>query len=278
MSYKTLFSAVTNASVAAPALDYAATMSAAWDAHLDVMCLGVDRSQTSYYEVGANAAILQAAVEQAQEKAADLQTAVDEKLRKTDARWNSYLAVAAVPDAGRPVSRRARFADLAVMPLPYGDKRGTEDPIMLEAALFNAGCPVVCIPEGAKAEMPKHVVVGWNESAEALRAIRASLPYLQAADVVHVAVIDPPSHGPDRSDPGGPLAGMLSRHGVHCDISVMARSGGRIGDVLSQHVADKDAGLLVMGGYGHSRFREAVMGGATRYMLEHAKVPVFMAH
>jgi nucleotide-binding universal stress UspA family protein len=91
-------------------------------------------------------------------------------------------------------------------------------------------------------------------------------------------VIDPPTHGQDRSDPGGPLSQMLSRHGVHCEIDVLSKTMPRVSDILNRHVTDVDADMVVMGAYGHSRLREAILGGATRYMLEQAKVPVFMAH
>jgi nucleotide-binding universal stress UspA family protein len=71
---------------------------------------------------------------------------------------------------------------------------------------------------------------------------------------------------------------MLSRHGVSCEIDVLSKSLNRVSDVLNRHITDTGADLLVMGAYGHSRFREAILGGATRNMLEHATVPVFMAH
>ena len=74
------------------------------------------------------------------------------------------------------------------------------------------------------------------------------------------------------------LCQMLVRHGVKAEVSVLARSLPRVSDVLARHVTDVDAGLMVMGAYGHSRFREAILGGATRNMLEKATVPVLMAH
>ncbi len=120
--------------------------------------------------------------------------------------------------------------------------------------------------------------MAWNESVEALAAIRAAMPLLEAAELVNIAIIDPPSHAPDRSDPGGALAEMLARHGITADVSVIARTMPRISDVLARHAADQEADMLVMGAYGHSRLREAILGGATRNMLEQADRPVLMAH
>ena len=122
------------------------------------------------------------------------------------------------------------------------------------------------------------VIVAWNGSSEALSAVRAALPALIAAESVNIVVIDPPQHGPDRSDPGGALAQMLVRHGVNTEISILAKTMPRVSDLLLRHARDMDADMLVMGAYGHSRFREAILGGATRNMLENAKIPVLMAH
>ena len=111
-----------------------------------------------------------------------------------------------------------------------------------------------------------------------MTAVRRALPFLKAAEMVDITVVDPPSHGPERSDPGGLLCQMLVRHGVRAEVSVLAKTLPRVSDVLARHVRDRDADLLVMGAYGHSRFREAILGGATRNMLEQAEVPVLMAH
>ena len=104
------------------------------------------------------------------------------------------------------------------------------------------------------------------------------MPLIQAAKTVNIVVIDPPSHGAERSDPGGALAEALSRKGIRCDISVLARTMPKVSDVLQRHISDVGGELLVMGAYGHSRFREAIFGGATRNMLESAEIPVLMAH
>lgn len=278
MSFKTIFTAMTSFDANKAALAQAAAIAEAHDAHLDVMCLGVDRSRSNYYEVGANAFIVQKALEQAHEKAEEIRVQANGWLEKSKLRWNTLNAVASLADAGRPLSQAARFSDLCVAPLPYRSTSSNEDSLLLEAMLFDAASPTLVMPDTDPVPVPSRIVIAWNESAEALRAIRAAMPLLIAAKDVHIAIIDPPDHAPDRSDPGGALAVMLARHGVSCDIQVMSRSGAKVSQRLQRHVTERDAQMLVMGGYGHSRFREAVLGGATREMLETAKVPVFMAH
>ena len=93
-----------------------------------------------------------------------------------------------------------------------------------------------------------------------------------------VTVVDPPGHGPERSDPGGMLCQFLTRHGVKAAVTVLARSEAPVAQVLARHALDLGADLMVMGAYGHSRLREAVLGGATRTVLENTHIPVLMAH
>ena len=279
MAYKTLLSVVTDPVIAEETLAQAAALAQAHDAHLDVLCLGVDRTQTGYYYAGANAMVLQETLSRATAEAEKLAAQARAALARTDARFGVDHGVAQLADIGRHVAQRARFSDMAVLPRPYGDNRGVELEPVVEGALFEGHCPVMVLPSAvAPPSSPRRVVVGWNESAEALSAIRAALPLLIAADVVHVVVIDPPRHGPDRSDPGGQLSQYLARHGVRPEVDVLSKTLPRVSDVLLRHVADVDADMVVMGAYGHSRFREAILGGATRNMLEQAQVPVFMAH
>ena len=168
---------------------------------------------------------------------------------------------------------------MVVLPAPYGAGRTAEDVAVVEAALFSTRTPVMILPDGATPPVrPERVLLAWNQSAEALAAIRGSLPLLKTAKTVEITVIDPPEHDPDRSDPGGHLAEVLSRHGIHVEITVLSRTMPRISDVISRHVGETGADMVVMGAYGHSRFREAILGGATRNMLEGATIPVLMAH
>ncbi|QJF52699.1 universal stress protein [Roseobacter ponti] len=279
MSYKTILTVLTSADTKASALSEAAALATAQDGHLEVLCLGLDQSHGSYYELGTNPAVMQAAIEHAQNRAQEVRDAAVPELKKTDARWDAHTAVAAGNDAGHAVVARGRFADIAVLPLPYRDGAGPEESAVLEGLLIQAGCPVLVVPPGASADMaPERVVIGWNESPEALRAVRAAMPVLKQAKEVHIAIIDPPGHAPDRSDPGGSLAVWLSRHGVNCDIQVMSASGERVSAKMARHVTETGSELLVMGGYGHSRFREALLGGATRDTLADSRVPVLMMH
>lgn len=279
MAYKSILTIVTDPAAQAVQIDAAVAMARREDAHLDVLCIGVDRTQTGYYYAGATAFIQQETFERAQAEAKASEAAVRAKLGAEDVRWSVESAVAQLGAMGGLVALRARFADLVVQLKPYGKTVGQETEAIVEAALFEGRAPVLIVPEaGLAADFGRRIVCGWNQGQEALTAIRAALPLLRAADLVDVAIIAPPAHGSERADPGAPLCQMLVRHGAKAEVTVLAKTLPRVSDVLMRHVADIDADMVVMGAYGHSRFREAILGGATRNMLEQAKVPVLMAH
>ncbi|MEX0318235.1 MAG: universal stress protein [Ruegeria sp.] len=279
MAYKSLLTVMTETKLAESALAQMVALAQAQDGHAEALCLGVDRSQTGYYYAGANALILQETLSRANAEAEEILGFAKDYLGKSGVRWSAENGVAQIADLGRHVAHRARFSDLVVLPRPYGEDRGAEAEPIVEAAMFDGHAPVLVVPDEAQAfSKPGTILIGWNEGVEAMRAIRRALPFLQAAETVRIVVIDPPQHGPDRSDPGGMLSQMLSRHGVRCEIDVLSKTMTRVSDILNRHAADTDADMIVMGAYGHSRFREAILGGATRNMLEQATVPVFMAH
>lgn len=278
MTYKTIFVPMTYFETRCAALDLATELTRAQDAHLEVMCLGVDQAQTAYFEMGSSAMVLQAAIEESHSRAEAVTSNVTQYLDRSGVRFEVSTKVGTLSGIGHVIAPHARFADLAVMTLPYREGARADDSLILEVLLFEADCPTIVVPETGQYKTPENVVIGWNESAEALNAVQAALPFLQTAKKVHIAIIDPPQQGPERSDPGGALAVYLARHGVTVDIQVLSRGGQKVSERLAQHVLETDGGMLVMGGYGHSRFREAILGGATRDMLEHSKVPVLMAH
>ncbi|MEO9780764.1 MAG: universal stress protein [Sedimentitalea sp.] len=279
MAFKSLLTVLTGLEDADPALRQIIALAGAQDAHAEALCLGVDCTQTGYYYAGANAMLLQETLTRANAEAAEILAHANAVLGKSGVMWSADDGVAQIADLGRHVAHRARFSDLVVLSRPYGKNRGAAAEPIVEAALFEGHAPVLVVPdEGEPLTTPKNILVAWNQSVEAMRAIRRALPFLRAADLVRIVVIDPPTHGPERSDPGGLLAQMLARHGVTCEIDVLSKSTNRVSDALNRHAVDTSADLMVMGAYGHSRFREAILGGATRNMLEQAKIPVFMAH
>lgn len=283
MQYKSILTIVLSAKDAEAQIRAAAQLAEAGDGHLDILALGVDHTQLGYAYIGAGALLIAESLDRAEEDARAAEAAARKAVGAfgPDLRWSIETVATQIGSLTDVVAGAARFADLVVLPQPYGEGRGLDSETVIEAAMFEGHAPVLVLPAGEVPKTlaaPRRVVLAWNQSNEALAATRAALPLLKAADLVNVTVIAPPAHGPERSDPGGMLAEFLVRHGAKAEVSVLVLNMPRVSDVLNRHAEDIGADMIVMGAYGHSRIREAVLGGATRAMLEKTAVPVLMAH
>ena len=148
-----------------------------------------------------------------------------------------------------------------------------------EVALL-AGRPILVIPyAGTFANIGRRVLVGWDASREATRAVNDAMPLLAGAASVTVISVDPKQRGDGHGDiPGADIALHLARHGVSAEIENAVSGGIGIGNALLSRASDLAADLLVMGAYGHSRVHELLLGGATRTVLASMTLPVLMAH
>lgn len=278
MAYKSILSVVTDNGSTLKHLDWAVEFARKNDAHLDVLCLGIDRTDVALYAVGASVAIAWQGIEDARKDAVDFSDAVKARLQAEDIRWSTEGVVTQIGLIGSTIGSRARFADLVILGRPEAGSSHDTSEAVLEGALFDGRAPVLLVPPTqAPSTFGSRIVLAWNQSEEAMAAARLALPFLKQAKAVDIAVVDPSSSSDERSDPGGALSQMLARHGVKTEVSVLARTQPKIADILQRHAVDYNADMIVMGGFGHSRFREAILGGATRHMLETAQVPVFMA-
>lgn len=184
-------------------------------------------------------------------------------------------------EAGRALLLQARFADLVVLgqdnvadPAQPGRTRGLPERVVLEGAR-----PVLVVPDAYRGEpLDGTVVVGWDGSVPAVRAIAGALPLLRRARAVRLVVVNP-QHQPelDGVDPGVDMATYLARHGVTVDV-VIERTADRAGEALLARADAESAGLIVAGAFGHARYREWVLGGVTRDLLARARIPVLFAH
>ena len=144
--------------------------------------------------------------------------------------------------------------------------------------MLEAGRPVLMIPyAGNFATIGKRILFGWNASREATRAVTDAMPFLQQAEVVQVIVINPEA-GKHGAIPGSDIALFLARHGVRVEVHQDNANESDVGDEMLSRATDFGADLIVMGGYGHTRFRELLMGGATRTLIDTMTVPVLLSH
>jgi nucleotide-binding universal stress UspA family protein len=178
------------------------------------------------------------------------------------------------------LARHARHTDLTVLGQPNLEAGGIDDIALVEAAFMDSGHPALVIPRIWSGTLPpRHALVAWDGSREAARAATDALPLLQTAELVQVLVVDAREVG-GRMDglPGEEQVAHLRRHAVRAEVELVASGGASVPEILLTRASDQAAGLLVMGGYGHSRLREMLVGGVTRHVLEHMTLPILFAH
>lgn len=149
-----------------------------------------------------------------------------------------------------------------------------------ERLALESGRPTIIVPHAGRFRTcGRRVLVAWNARREAVRAVFDALPMLELAEAVRILSVDPDQHGSATTGPSNTeIAVALARHGVKCETAQSVTAGIEVGDDLLNRAADFSADLIVMGCYGHTRFREFVFGGASRTILQHMTVPVLMSH
>lgn len=173
-----------------------------------------------------------------------------------------------------------RYSDLTVVTAATED--GLDAPVIdrfFSTLLLESGRPVLVVPPKLRApQSPRHVVVAWQPTREATRALHDAMPLLHAAESIDVLEVDPVGGEHGDGPTGSDIATHLARHGLKVRVVVHQRRSESVAVALSNHVEQAGAGLLVAGGYGHSRIREWVLGGVTRELLRSASVPVLFSH
>ncbi len=194
------------------------------------------------------------------------------------AEWRT--APSKTPQIGDKVLDHARCADLIIVSQgdPEGPDTGQAD--LPELLLMESGRPVLVIPTAGQFDsVGNYALVAWNASREAARAAFDATPILRKSKEVKILWVDPEkSSATDIEIAGSEIATSLSRKGIKVDAAHTMSGGVDIGNTLLSRVCDNGSDLLVMGGYGRSRLREYVFGGATHHVLQHMTVPVLMSH
>ncbi len=220
---------------------------------------------------------------EAQEKAAN------EGAEKAEALFNEAVNHEGVVGewrciTGDPVEQLAmhgRYVDTVIIGQNNPDADvdpGTYD--LPDRLILSIGRPVITIPYvGDYPVMGKRVLVSWDASRLATRAVNDALPLLQLADQVDVLAINPEGGAEGHGEiPAADICQHLARHGVNAEAKSITAKDMNVGDTLLSRASDFSSDLIVMGGYGHRRLRELVLGGVTRHLLKHMTAPVMMSH
>ena len=189
-----------------------------------------------------------------------------------------HIATCAQAQALRVLSARGRVADLVVT-----GQRSPQDElpireILIETALFETGSPSVIVPYIGPAEARlDRLAIAWDGRREVARAVHDAMPLLKLASSVEIVTIGKVGAAKGETH-GADLQEALARHDVMAELRHIDGAASDVANILLSHAADRSIDMMVMGGYGHSRLREMMLGGATRGILESMTVPVLMSH
>ena len=261
----------------AAAIDYAISVAATFDAHLTGLAFVYEPVVPGTVFDGLTADIV--ATYRAQNlKAGEAAVArFNDAARRAGALVESHLVEAGLVVISEMFDRYARHFDLTVIGQP---EPGQTDPqeIFPESTLFGSGRPVLVVPYIQKTGIKlDKVMVCWDGSRAAARALGDAMPLLAQAKSIDVVTMRD-KEGPRDELPGVDIAHHLARHNLKVDYKRIVAKGTDVASAILSTSADLDSDLIVMGGYGHSRVREFILGGATRGILNAMTVPVLMSH
>lgn len=278
MALKDLLVHVDSSKANAGRVDAALRLAAAHDAHLTGLYVAPNESvMPAYTEAHIPGDILEEQRRAALEKAEEAKKAFNDAAGRAGVSSEWRLVEG---DITRTLSLHARYVDLLILGQANPSDNWSVSEGEVEQVLLDVGRPVLLIPYiGAPESLGERILVAWNASRESMRAVHDAMALLERAKSVRVLSINPRG-GPagDGDLPGADISLHLARHKVKAEAAQIESDDISVGEMLLSRAADQQADLIVMGAYGHSRYRELVLGGATRELLQAMTVPVLMSH
>ena len=259
------------------ATDFAVSVAAMLDSHLTGIAFRYEPLVPLTDRYGFPAEVMESQRVENEKAAKAAMAKFDDAARRAAVSAESRMLdgpVASAPDVFAKVARRF---DLAIMGQPEPETPAFER-LIVEAALFDSGRPVLIVPYIQRTGLTLDcVIVAWDGSRSAARAVADAMPLLVQAKATEVLSV---ASEPAKSDeiPGADIAQHLARHGVKVEVDSIVTVETDIASTILSHAADISADFLVMGGYGHSRLREFVLGGVTRGILSSMTLPTLMSH
>jgi nucleotide-binding universal stress UspA family protein len=260
--------------VAAP---YAVSVAEAFGAHLTGLIFGYEPVLPTTPGGGLPVDFIDEQRALAQEAANAAITKLGEAAERAGVAAESRLVTTSVAGAGDIFGHLARRFDLSIVSQANPDVAGPQD-LIIEAALFQSGRPVVVVPYIQRAGLSlDRVVVCWDAGRHVARAIADALPFLHRAKAVEVLTVATERLTSDDL-PSADISRHLARHDLKVELKRIVSGGSDVANTILSHAADVSADFIVMGGYGHSRLREFILGGATRGLLSSMTIPTLMSH
>ena len=282
MLYKSFLTFVDGSEASARRLQTASAMAERHDAHLTAVALTQHASFHAGFQSVPASKVYFEEIQSAHEKARALSEETSATLtamgRSGDVRWGSDTAAG----LGEIATIHARYADLTMVGQPQGSGAATNalTEAVLEGVLFNSGRAAVVIPHGwTGGAFGRRVLIAWDPVRQAARALADALPFIDEAETVTIAMVDPePEPRRYGDEPGADLAAVLARHGGAVTVERLSGASGGVAEAIRDHAKISGSDLIVMGGYGHAQWRQSLIGGVTHAMLRDTEVPTLMAH
>ncbi|EKS29712.1 universal stress protein [Afipia felis] len=258
--------------------DYAISVAEAFDAHLAGVAFGGRNAVPSYFMPGVPPYILDDMLRDSNQRATAALERFEAAAKRSALSVECRLDVENGFPSAQSFSMMARRFDLSIV-MQSDDTNGSGNDLLIEAALFDTGRPMIVVPYIQKGGLKfERIVCCWDGSSAAARAINDSLPMLRRAAVVELFIVTNEKTRVGNEFRGVDMAHHLARHDVKVEMAELPGADTDVANVILSHVADCEGDMIVMGGYGHSRLREFVLGGATRGILATMTVPVFVSH
>ena len=260
-----------------PAVDHAISVATTFDAHLAGVAFIYQPVVPGMVFNGVTASIVETFRAESEKAGRAAVAKFEDAVRRAGLPVESHLLDSETAGAGEMFARFARHFDLSVVAQIEPEKDVPEE-LLPEAALFGSGRPVLVVPYIQKSGLKlDRVLVCWDGSLAAARAIGDAMPFLMRSKLVEVLTVTKTQEPRDEL-PGVDIAHHLARHKLKVDFKRMVANDIDITSAILSHAADTGVDMIVMGGYGHSRLREFVLGGATRGILQTMTVPILMSH
>lgn len=262
-----------------PVVDGAISLAISSAAHLDAVSVGYETANVGL-SVGIAGAAVAAVFEMERQSALNRAHAAlavfEAEARDAGITYHCQALASLAVEAAASVSASARLHDLTIVLQPEPE-RDTFDNILPQDILFESGGPVLFIPYTHKGSLPaKRLGIAWDGSRLAARALRDAAPFLARAEAVTIIGINETQTPAEASVTA--VSAHLARHGVTARIERMDADHADIQPTILSIAADNGIDLIAMGGYGHSRLQERILGGVTRDMLQSMTVPTLMSH
>jgi len=263
---------------ARPVVNYATSLAAKFGARLDAIAFGYEpiNAELTFEGAAAVAAVMELQRERALQEAEAALAVLEAEAKRQGITFKSSKVAAIPAEAAETAGALARLYDLTIVAQPDAKASALYN-LVPEAVLFNSGRPMLMVPyihEGGFEA--RKIMICWDGKRAAARAVLDAMPFLEQAEAVEIIAINEDSEATEAT--AAALATHLGRKSISAKAERLTADRAEIHNTILSTVADRGTQMVVMGGYGHSRLREFVLGGATRGILQSMTIPVLMSH